>query len=131
MLVIDPERVEFAGVVWAHVTGVAFSEAGQEVIEEVGDQGPRVVLVDVPVVRARVTVRQELAASSLHAPRVGARGVLRVRVSGAGADGAVATLACTCVVLSVAHALDARGASRVIECACESASGVGEAVVWE
>jgi len=122
MLILNPDRVRFAGQAWPVVTAVMVDRSAERLVESWADMGPYAVLVDVAEQRVTIRVTLALSATDLPGPELGAQGLLEVWTSPTASAAQRVRVAGQAVITGVRHEMGARGVAA-------SAAGAGMRVV--
>jgi hypothetical protein len=111
MLILNPQRVRFAGALWNDVNAVVIDRAAVRVVEDYGQDGPLPILVDVPQLRITVRVTQVLTVEDLAGPGCGDEGLLEIWCAPNASDAGRTKVAALVVVTAVRHDIQRRGNS--------------------
>lgn len=132
MLLVNPRRVTFAGVLWDDVAAIIIDRAAKRAAVEWSDFGPHPVFADVPEQQVTIRVLQHVARDDVGLPRPGDEGVLTFHTSPAGADMPRTRVSAACVALDVTHELSLRnGALRTIKLVALSPDGAADPITTE
>lgn len=123
MLIVNPEKVSFAGAEWAGVESVAVDRLAHRLSQEWSDDGPWMVFCDVPEQRARVVLVQRLDAGALQSPVPGDTGTLRFEAAAGDSDAGRVAVTMEVVVGEVRHELMRKGGQRTMVLWAVSADG--------
>ncbi|GAB4384298.1 MAG: hypothetical protein Kow0022_06430 [Phycisphaerales bacterium] len=131
MLVLHPEQVSFDGQIWDGVESVAIDRLAHRLVLEWSDQGPHMVMADVPEQRVRVAMVQRLTESQITSPLPGASGQLRFEVARSASDAGRVRVTAQVVVGEVRHEVTRRGGLRSIVFWAISSDGLSDPVSVE
>lgn len=109
MLILNPDRVRFAGQAWPGVTAVVVDRSAERLVESWADMGPYAVLVDVAEQRVTIRVTLALSATDLPGPELGAQGLLEIWTSPTASAARRVRVAGQAVITGVRHEMGARG----------------------
>ncbi len=76
MLILNPDKVTFAGEPWTEVVVVSIERASEKSVLEWSDNGPHAVYADVPEERMTIRITRLVSASEIDTPGPGALGEL-------------------------------------------------------
>lgn len=128
MLVLNPERVTFAGQSWEGVESIAIDRLAHRLVQEWSDAGPQMVWADVPEQRVRLALVQRLDRGAIEGPLPGALGLLRFEAARSGSDAGRVTIEAQVVVGDVRHEVTRKGGLRSIVLWALSSDGVSDPV---
>lgn len=128
MLIVNPEKVSFAGAEWAGVESVAVDRLAHRLTQEWGDDGPWMVFCDVPEQRVRVVLVQRLDAGALESLVPGDAGTLRFEAAASDSDAGRVSVSMQVVVGEVRHELMRKGGQRTMVLWAVSADGATDPV---
>lgn len=129
MLLLHPRRVTFGSATWGDVESVAVERSAEKVIAQWSDDGPHVVLADVPEQRVTVKVVQALQGGTVDAPVPGEQAALAFETSPNSSGASVTTVSMVAVVLGVSYGVTRKaGSSRTIELMAISTDGSADPV---
>lgn len=129
MLVLKPRRVEFDGETWGNVASVAISRTAESMVVEWSDNGPHVVMADVPEQRVSVEVVQSLLGEDMDGPMPGRMGTLRFETGSSSTDASTDTVSMTAVIERVWYEVSvSRGSSRRVRLVAVSGDGTADPV---
>ncbi|USN99749.1 MAG: hypothetical protein H6810_03560 [Phycisphaeraceae bacterium] len=112
MLFLHPRSVSFGSASWDGVVSVAIGRVAARSVVEFGDNGPHIVMADVPEQRVDVTVVQELAGDDLASSSPGDSGSLRFEAASNASGAARKRVSMTAVVMSVKYLASGKGGSQ-------------------
>lgn len=129
MLLLNPRMVRFGAEMWQDVSAVVIDRSAARQVVEWSDDGPHVVLADVPEQKVTVRVVQDVASDDVDAPTPGEQGELRFYTSPTAAEGGRRRVSTEAVVLSVTHELSLKkGAVRTVTLVAVSADGATDPI---
>jgi len=132
MLLLNPRKVTFAGLLWDDVAAVTIDRSAKRTALEWSDLGPHAVLADVPEQMVRIRVVQHVARDDIGMPRPSDEGELIFHTSPAGADSPRRRIRAQCVILDVTHELSLKhGALRTITLVALSTDGAADPITTE
>jgi hypothetical protein len=124
VLVLNPRSVSFGSATWEGVSSIVVDRQAARTLEELGDNGPYPVLVDVPEQRVRVKVVQEFTRDEMSAPAPGEQATLQFVTAPGASTAGLRRVTLTAIVIGVEHEVSLkRGATRTIELAAISSDG--------
>lgn len=129
MLILNPRRVTFGPATWSHVESVAIERTGEKTIAQWSDDGPHVVLADVPEQRVTVKVGQALQGEDISAPVPGDEALLSFETAANSSAADRTTVSLTAVVTGVSYGVTRKsGTARTIELLAVSSDGSSDPV---
>lgn len=130
MLVLNPRRVTFGSAAWTNVSSVSIGRASNRLLAEWSDEGPHVVLADVPEQLVSVRVVQEMLGDDMDTPRPGESGALSFTTGANSSDAATREVTVAeAVVRTVTYETStSRGSRRFIGLVAVSADGTADPV---
>ncbi|GEM_PF-351577 len=139
MIVLNPQRVQFGTALLEGVTWVALDREGTRLVREWSDEGPHLRFIDVPEQLVTVQVVQELVLEDLATPFVGAG---FANGPGVGTQATLTFVTClnatdrsrrritlTGVLVSMAHSVSRRRATRTLVFQAITTDGAADPVV--
>jgi hypothetical protein len=127
MLLLNPRLVTFASARWDDVALIAIDREAHKEIVEWSDNGPHVVLADVPEQRIQIKVLQEIIRDDVTVPHPGDAGELTFHTSPTSSDAGRKQISTQAVILRVEHELSLkRGALRTITLIAVSENGADD-----
>ncbi|MFT5424121.1 MAG: hypothetical protein ACI89L_001914 [Phycisphaerales bacterium] len=129
MLVLKPRQVAFDGDTWGNVSSVAISRTAETMVVEWSDDGPHVVMADVPEQRVSVELVQSLLGEDMDEPKPGRMGTLSFETGSSSTDATTDTVSMTAVIERVWYEVSvSRGSSRRVRLVAVSSDGTADPV---
>jgi len=128
VLVLNPEKVSFAGQVWEAVESIAIDRLVHRLVQEWSDLGPHVVFCDVPEQRVRLVLVQKLDEGSIESPKPGDAGTLSFEAARSGSDAGRVVVSGDMVVGEVRHEVTRKGGVRSVVMWAVSSDGASDPI---
>ncbi len=130
MLVLNPRQMTFGGATWGNVASVSIGRSSNKLLAEWSDEGPHVVLADVPEQLVTVRVVQEMLGDDMDTPRPGESGALVFTTGPNSSDAATREVTIgEAVIRTVSYETStSRGSRRFIELVAVSEDGTTDPV---
>ncbi len=123
MIVLRPDEARFGGAVWRGVTRVTIDRLSARTIDEWGEEGPGLLLVDVDRQRVVIRVTQEIEGDDFEDPIPGDMEQFTLVAGASGSDAGSRRVRATAVVESVLNKVSDFGATRTVTMIAISAAG--------
>ena len=129
---LNPREVAFGLVTWSNVASVTIERSAERSFVEFSDDGPHVVLADVPEQRVDVRVSQELLGDDMDVPKPGEEGTLVFETAPSSSGANRRSVSMTAVVLNVKYQVSRKsGSARTVELIAVSSDGLVDPVTVE